>query len=118
QLSLRQPKRRIVLLPGARGRRKLARLQVAKQRRLLQELDALHLQRQRLAWAWQRLPLARHRRTKRSPGRLARQSSEARRMERSKRMRLYSRKGNYKKVHVHGSYPHDRQRPMEGPNNS
>ncbi|EDL88159.1 rCG52369 [Rattus norvegicus] len=39
-------------------------------------------------------------------------------MERSKRMRLYSRKGNYKKVHVHGSYPHDRQRPMEGPNNS
>ncbi|KAM9648524.1 uncharacterized protein ACIBXB_011393 [Morphnus guianensis] len=40
------------------------------------------------------------------------------RTELSKRMRLYSRKGNYKKVHVHGYHPHDRQRPMEKPNNS
>lgn len=55
---------------------------------------------------------------KAQPSPAGRQSSEAGRTERSKRMRLYSRKGNYKKVHVHGSHPHDRQRPMEGPNNS
>lgn len=55
---------------------------------------------------------------KAQPSQARRQSSEAGRTERSKRMRLYSRKGNYKKVHVHGSHPHDRQRPMEGPNNS
>lgn len=107
--------------PGARGRRKLARLRVGKRPRRRREAGALHLlQQKQPGLAWPGLPLARHRRTKRTRAGLAKAelSSEAGRTERSKRMRLYSRKGNYKKVHVHGSHPHDRQRPMEGPNNS
>lgn len=110
--------RRIVLLPGARGRRKLARLRVAERPPQRLELGAPHLQRERPGRVGPRASSRSPSPDKAQPSRAGRQSSEAGRTERSKRMRLYSRKGNYKKVHVHGSHPHDRQRPMEGPNNS
>lgn len=64
------PGRRIVLLPGARGRRKLAGLRVAKRPPRRGELGAPHLQRERLGRAGPRPRLARHRRTKRSRARV------------------------------------------------
>ena len=107
---------RRIVLRGARGRRKLARLRVAKRPPRRRGLGTPHLQRERpgRAGASSRSPSL----DKAQLSLAGRLSSEAGRTERSKRMRLYSRKGNYKKVHVHGSHPHDRQRPMEGPNNS
>ena len=63
---LGSPGRRIVLLPGARGRRKLARLRVAKRPQRRRELDEPHLQRERPGRARPGPRLARHRRTKHS----------------------------------------------------
>lgn len=67
---LGSPRRRIVLLPGARGRRKLARLRVAKRPPRRRELGAPHLQRERPGQARQGPHLAHHRRTKHSRARL------------------------------------------------
>lgn len=63
---LGSPGRRSVLFPGARGRRKLARLRVAKRPRRRRELDEPHLLRERPGRAGPGPRLARHRRTKHS----------------------------------------------------
>lgn len=96
------------------GRRKLARLRVAKRLPRRRGLGTPHLQRERPGRAGPGPSPAIAGQSTAEPGWKA--EPEAGRTERSKECGLFARESH--KVHVHGSHPHDRQRPSEGPNNS